>query len=118
MCKKYRKVIMPVKLDLAKGRKTVAALAREQGTKVNLKTLADGRDMMVTSVRLKDGSVAKLLQNDYEVDVIVMEHGKVLAAKGTFVESEEVADDLASNAMCRIANYVKEGEECHCDFWA
>ena len=109
---------MPVKLDLARGRKTVAELAREQRTNVNLKELANGRDMMVSSVRLKDDSVAKLLQNNDEVSVIVMEHGKVLTAKGTFVESEEVADDLASNAMCRIANYVKEGEECHCDFWA
>lgn len=109
---------MAIKIDLAKGRKTVAALAREKGTKVNLKELADGRDMMVSSVRLRDDSVAKLLQNDDEVDVVIMKHGKVLAAKGTFVESEEVAEDLASNAMCRIANYIKEGEECHCDFWA
>ncbi len=109
---------MAIKLDLAQGRRTVAALAREKATKVNLKELAEGRDMMVSSVRLYDDSVAKLLQNNNEVDVVIMKNGKVLAAKGTFVESEEAADDLASNAICRIANYVKEGEECHCDFWA
>ena len=110
---------MAIKLDLAQGKRTVAALAREKATKVNLKELAYGRDMMITSVRLNDDSVAKLLQNNDEVDVIIMKHGKVLSAKGTFVEEgEEAADDLASRAMCRIANYVKDGEECYCDFWA
>ncbi len=112
---------MAVKLDLAQGKRTVAELAREiseRGEKVNLKRVAAGRDMMVSSLETVDGSTIKLLENSNEVDVIVMKDGKVLTAKGKFVADEEAANDLASDAMCRIANHAVDGKDLHVDFWA
>lgn len=108
-------------IDLAEGRKTVADMAREvsqRGEKVNLRELASGRDMMVSSLRTADGSTVKLLENDDEVDVIVMKNGRVLTAKGTFVEDEKVSKELACDAICRIANHTAENEDLHVDFWA
>ena len=112
---------MAVKLDLAQGRRTVAELAREisdRGEKVNLRRVAAGRDMMVSSLETADGSSIKLLENYDEVDVIVMKNGKVLTAKGTFLVDEEAANELASDAICRIANHAVDGKDLHVDFWA
>ena len=112
---------MAVKLDFVRDKRTVAELARElsdSGKKVNLKKIAAGRDMMVSSLEAADGSTIKLLENYDEVDVIVMKDGKVLTAKGKFVADEEAANDLASEAICRIANHAVEGKDLHVDFWA
>lgn len=109
-----------MKIKLNQPSKTVAQIARElqtKGKKVSLFKIAEGRGMMISSVRLGDDTTAKLLENSNEVDCVIMKNGKVLAAKGTFVDTPENAEELASMAICKIANYVKEGEKLHVDFW-
>lgn len=75
---------------------TVADMARKMKTKVNLGELCSGLDMQARSRRLPDGSTVKLLHNSNQVDCIVMKNGKVLTAKGKFVQSPREADSLVS----------------------
>lgn len=87
------------------GVSTVADMARRIKKGVNLGQLCNGRAMDVSNFRLKDGSTIKLLKSANEVDCIVMKNGKVLTAKGTFVENPSQADTLASRIIEeKIAN--------------
>ena len=84
--------------------KTIAQIARELKTKVSITTLAEKRGMKATNFRLNDGSSIKLLEGPEEVDCVIMKHGKVLSAKGTFVENPIEAKIIADNAVTKIAN--------------
>lgn len=112
---------MAIKLNQRQALRTVAELAnnaRAKGRRVNVENLAKGRDMMVSSVKTTDGSTIKLLENYNEVDVIVMKDGRVLTAKGKFMPTEKATEELAEDAMCRIANHAMDGEELHVQFIA
>lgn len=88
---------------------TVADIARNIGRKVNLSEICRGMDMSAYSRRLYDGSTMKLLHNYSEVDCIVMKNGKVLTAKGKFVESPNEANRLVSKIFHRyMANMKSE----------
>lgn len=96
------------------GFSTVADMASKIKKGVNLGELCKGRAMSVSNFRLKDGSTIKLLANANEVDCIVMRNGKVLTAKGTFVENPSQADTLANRIIEeKIANRPDVLDTCY-----
>ena len=101
--------------------RTVAELAKsisDNGNKVNLSRLAEGRNMKISSVRLKDGSTAKLLENRNEVDCIVMKNGRVLTAKGRFFKNPKEANEMSTKAMLKILNNSFDDEPVYFDYIA
>lgn len=92
-------------MKIPKDFETVASIASRMKNKVNLGKLCKGRDVIVTNYRLKDGSTIKLLEGQNEVDCIVMKNGKVLTAKGIYVNSFSKVRALVDNIIYRkIAN--------------
>ena len=101
--------------------KTVAELAKsisDNGDKVNLSRLAKGRNMKVSSLRLNDGSTAKLLENNNEVNCIVMKNGRVLTAKGGFFKNPKEANEMSTKAMLKILNNSSDNEPIYFDYIA
>ena len=57
--------------------------------------LAEERGMDYISARLKDGSCAKILGNNEEIDVLIMKNGKVVSAEG-YLNDEKSINSIAS----------------------
>ncbi len=85
---------------------TIADLVRGQKN-VNLTNLAQQRNMLINGFRLHDGSSAKLLTNDNEIDCIIMKNGKVLSAHGTFVKSQKQLRELFFDAISRLVPHTE-----------
>ncbi len=60
----------------------------------NISSFAKQKDMMLQSIPLKDGTAAKILANDREIDCLIMRDGKVLTARGMIGTVEDIADKI------------------------
>ena len=92
------------------GQKTLAHILNypKKLKNVDLAKLAKERGLYIDSFRLKDGSFAKLLTNEREIDCVILRNGDILTAKGKFYKNAEEADYLYRNILKRLMDKMSE----------
>jgi hypothetical protein len=88
---------------------------KDLSTSGDLRSYAQKRNMNYTSTNLNDGSTAKILSNEKEVDCFIMKNGKIIGGKGfrgnlnyLFEMSGKLIDDLLKHSADKAKNIVIE----------